>query len=276
MTLEIYLLKNYRAYLKALVEPKEDERRRTYASIAEDARIPKSYISRVMKGEAELSPDQLWLVCTRDGRDEEEISFLLLLLEKDRCGVKSRRHTLEQQIANVRARNTKSERHLKDNQTGSDSHENAAYYLDPWTQLVHVALTIPRYRMNVIKLSQELGLPPARLEGILETLQTKGFIERKEERVSVLKDNIHLPKSSPYFESWHRGLRAAAQHQISVSRNPINYSFSVVFSANEDARVEILRKWFDLLSNIESVASACPEEDVFGLNFDLFTWRLEK
>lgn len=274
--MDLFLLDSYRAWISSLTAPGPTGRRLTYAAIATAAGIPKSYLSRVMKGDAHLSPDQLWLLCEQASLADEEAQFLLLLLERDRCAVRRRKEVLETRIGAIRAQQARSEAAIKVSTSEEESYALAPYYLDPWMQVIHIALTIPRYRADVGLVAGDLGLPMARVRRVLDKLKELGIISMNGARISVLKDHLHLSRSSPLCASWKKNLRSAAMNCNDLNPNPLNYSFSVVFSSSEEARLEIQRKWFALLKEIESISARHPEEELFGLNFDLFYWRAEE
>ena len=65
-----------------------------FQSLAHAARIQKSYLSKVVTGRADLTTDQLYLICRHLDLDPEAARYLELLLERERSGVAERREEL--------------------------------------------------------------------------------------------------------------------------------------------------------------------------------------
>jgi hypothetical protein len=152
------------------------------------------------------------------------------------------------------------------------SSECSEYYLNPEIQIIHICLTVPRYRDNPAYLIQDLGINSEKLALCLQKLEQMRLILRQDNSIVVLKENLHLPRESPLYRTWRNQLKLMSMYKLdnTIERNP--YSFMVVFSCNEEVRTEIQNRFLKFINGIEKLVDKSPKEDVFQLNFDLFSW----
>jgi hypothetical protein len=61
-----------------------------------------------------------------------------------------------------------------------------------------------------------------------------------------------------------------AQSQLGTSEN--SYGFTVVFSADENARKRIHSKLLELITEIETLVVKAPAQNVYQLSLDLLPW----
>src|SRR4051794_28102057 len=85
----------------------------TFASVARQAGVQKSYFAAMLKGRWHLSADQLFLVGRARDLGQEEIDYLLLLLEIERCGGPARRDRLVHERHRLRKEKSKAEAALR-------------------------------------------------------------------------------------------------------------------------------------------------------------------
>jgi len=234
--------------------------------------MPKSYLSRVIHGGADLNADQMSLVCEFLHLSESETDYLQLLLDYERSGLQNRKAKLLQKIRVLQELNQETKHHLEASSVNINSPDVAEYYLDPWLQIIHVCLSIKRYSQNPANLIGDLNLGKERVSLAIQKLEQMGLIARDVSGISLLKENIHLPRESPVYKSWRNQLKLMSMHQLDHTTEKNPYSFMVVFSADEATRTEIQGRFLKFINGVEKLVGKCQQENTYQISFDLFSW----
>lgn len=272
--MNIYEELDYRAILRKVVkERKRNDPKCNFQRLAESARLPKSYLSKVVHGEADLSQDQLYLVNGFLAFTAQESEYMGLLLEYARCGLSKRKTELKQKIESIRRQNLETKEHIRASPAPLQLPLLSEYYLDPHMQIVHICLSIERYACDLKSLAADLRLHLSRVTSVVDRLEKLGIIERDEAgQIKLLVTSIHLPKESQLFDAWRNQIRLSClKHMEGLPRDEV-YSFSVTFSATPEVRQKIHLRFLDYLKSLEELVSQAPCEKAYQLNFDVFPW----
>jgi uncharacterized protein (TIGR02147 family) len=269
----VYATRDYRVALRQLVET----RRLTnvavsFQSLAEVARIPKSYLSKVLGGDANLSNDQAYAIAKSLGLDSEEVRYLVLLVEFERSGLDERRKELMSEIAVIQESHLQTKEHLPSKEVLSSESDLSQFYLTPWAPIVHVSLTIPRFARNPLALQAILGIEPQEFQKTLRLLESLKLIIPATRGYQVEIPNFHLPPDSPAYRSWRAQQDILVSHAMLVKRDPKHYGFSVSFAAKESIRMEIRKRFLEFLGGVKELCDKSEPEEVYHMKFDVFSW----
>jgi transcriptional regulator with XRE-family HTH domain len=244
----------------------------TYQKIAEDCGIQKTYLSKVKNHSADLSADQFFAVCEYLKLSQDEINFALLVHSFDRSQNKSHKEFLSQSIKAIRREALKFI-----NQSQSDAPKlvlpdelSVHYYLDPIHQLIHMMLTIEKYRVNTDKIANKLNLSADQLMGYLARLEDMGLIYLKGRKFVVKNNNIHLDQDSEIFK-YHIKL----MDQLSLGKpqwENDDYVTSIVFATSEKVRDQIRKKLLEVLKSAQKSTLKSEATDLFSLRINLIKW----
>jgi len=271
--MNLYIENDYRKIIVALVEERRElDKMTSFQSVAEFARMPKSYLSKVIHGTADLNPDQLYLVSKYFDLSEEEQRYLEQLLDLARCGLEDRRKVLLKRIRAVQNERLDARHHIKANLAKTDNSLANEYYLDPLVQIVHVCLAVPRLQADLKVLASALQIPPARVITAVSVLERLGIVERKNHKYKILIDSLHIPTDSALYHSWLFQLRSLALQRQHYMRDKNNYDFSVVFSADEDVQQSIRSRFLEFVKVTQKECGSATDSHVFQMNFDLLAW----
>lgn len=244
----------------------------TYQELAISMRIQKSYLSKVMKKDAHLSKDQVYLLAMELSLSEEEREFLFLLADRDKVAIKKLYQELNKKIKTIQNINTKSEDYLdKDSNTLSTS-DIQKYYLNAENQLIHLTLGIKTYQSNVELLKSIFNLSDEQLSKSLNLLNELGLIVIKDKKIELIKSNLHLTKDSPFFEAWQTMLTLKSQEHIKKLSNDNKYNFIVTFSADEADHEKIRIEFMNYLKKVETIVKKSDPKDLYQMSYNLFKW----
>lgn len=275
--MNVYSSDDYRKILVTSLEEKKFlDKKYTYQLMADHMRIQKPYISKVINNRADFSSDQLYMACDFLGFGEDEKNYMLLLLELERTTYTERKKSLKKQIETIldvkrgRLRNKKKLSEMSIEEFSSSQYMD--YYLDPNNLLVHIFLTIKRFRENKNLICEELNISKDYLSEILIKLDNLGLIEVKRDQIKVLVRSMHLPKQSDITSSHHQLLHHMCilrKKRLSVEQK---VSFCVTFASDKKTKQKIKKEFGIFMDKIKDLAMNSPAKDCYQLNFDMFPW----
>lgn len=235
--------------------------------------MQKAYLSRVLKEDAELDQDQLFLACEHLGIVNLEREFLFALHAFCRSDVPARRQRLAEQLASLREQANQTLGHIQIAAVADDDMNRLApLFLDPDAQLVQIFLTIEKYRRDPKSLANVLALPPARFDSILDKLRQHGLITVDAEGLAVPRETMHLRNDSPVFRPYRALLRQRVIAQQACLPDGAGYSLSLLFSATPDVEQHIRQRLLALLKETEPRVREAHSEHVYFFGIDLFPW----
>ncbi|MCK5074562.1 MAG: TIGR02147 family protein [Bacteriovoracaceae bacterium] len=272
--MSIFSKLDYRKIFKETIKNrKRIDSRINFQNMSIYMHIQKPYLSKIIHGNAHMNSDQLFLACEYLGFNEEETSYLHILLEYDRTVVKKRKKRLLQNIKRIQNKYLDTKKHISKKEIASTIEESAEYYLDPIVQIIHICLSIKKYNENPSLLVRDLGISKEKLIVALEKLGSLKIIVPKDNGYQILTRNIHLSKTSPICTTHQNLLRLLSINKLQNITGDLPYNFSVTFSSDIKTKNKIQEKFLSFLNEIESLVKDAPTEDVFQLNFDLFPWN---
>lgn len=271
--MDIYKYLKYKEFIKDWVEVKKELNLKiTYQKLAQEIGVQKTYLSKVLNSDAHLNSDQLYKLSKSMTLNKEEGEYLLLLLDLARTSLKEREEILLKKIQRIQASKLETTQYIKKS-TLSDESKSHLYFLNPWTQIIHIGLTIPVFQKKPQELMEALGLSDNEFQRILKTLEDQGIIEVSK-NIKILQDSVHLMRSSPYFWSWYNQITTLSREHFRKLNDKDDLNFAVTFSANEEARLKLKKLLLQFLEEAQDIVEDSPSESLYQINIDLGSWRL--
>lgn len=249
-----------------------------YSFFAEKAGVQNTYFSRVLKLEAHLNSDQIFLLCEALNLKPEEQEYLVLLHEYDRSIVVKRKSLLKTRIKEIEQEFARVEEYLKAEFVTPENHTDLAkYYLNPLNTIIHICLTVPHYNKNPNRIAEALKIEDSALKGALQLLTDLKMIEPADKnsgegQFRILQSALQLSKTSLYTDPHQTLMRYKSQDRISNLPIEKRKGFAVTFSADPATQKEIHKEFLNFISKIEKLVRNAPAEEVYQLNFDIFPW----
>ena len=269
--MNIYEENDYRRIVKTLVqERKSVDPQASFQNLAEATRIPKSYLSRVLSGHHDFSCDQLFVVASHLGMDDDQISYLMLLLERTRSAVAERKSSLDHKIRTLQARKREVRENIRARVLSDDESSLAKYYQDPLNQIVHVCLAIERFAKEPGRLAGVLRIQKSRLVSIISSLESIGVIAQTNDGLKVMIDSVHLPRDSDLHDRWRDQLKVSSLRRIDALSREQPFTFSAAFTGDNGSALEIRAILLAAIRDIETKVDKAKNEEAFQLNVDFF------
>jgi hypothetical protein len=245
----------------------------SFQKMAKDCEIQKTYLSKVINNEqAHFNSDQLFRICQFLGLNIEETDFVILLLDLEKSNCRKRQAVIKGKIKELRKQKLETNSHIQSQKISEQVALKNKYYLNPYYQLVHMFLTIPKYSKNLKLVQSVLGIDRMLFHEIINTLEELKIISIVENHVICHKQDLHLSEDSEIFIPYSIGLKTVGMNRFYAKDNDQKYNFSVLFSADEGTRNEIRVEFLKFLKKIKSKVESAKAQEVYQLDFDLFNW----
>ena len=220
----------YLDYRKFLAHSTQERGQRS--RMAEAIRCDNAYLSRVLKGKADLNLEQAELASRQLAMNEDELHFLLLLVQLNRAGTADLKIYFKRQIQALHEKRLSLKNRLQYKK--KLSHEDQSTYYSAWYySAIHVMISIPAFQTKEA-LATSLNLTPRKIAKVLEFLTQHGLAQEHQGKFQVRTTSIHLGNDSPMISKHHTNWRMRAIDAIdSEEGNDLHYS-SVVSLSRED------------------------------------------
>ena len=269
--MDLFAYDSYRKFLKEIIEARrESVPGFSAAALAETAGVQRSYLSNALHGRAELNADQLFAMGEALNLLGDEIEYLLLLLEIERCSLPRRKEKLLRERDELRGRKLKSERYLEREAIPINDQALVDFFSSPYCSLVHTFMTIPTYRRDPAKIAARLRIPEGEVKAALAILEKCDLIRATKKGYEVNTESRHLSQSHRLSRVYASSFRQKAIEYQQRLDNPEDYFFTTSFSADEETRTLLKAKFLELIKWLAPKVEAAPSEEVFHMNFDLF------
>ena len=253
--ISIYSTTDYRTYLGHRMG-RAGQRTGLRAKAAQAIGCHTTYLSLIMNGHAELSPEQAEALNEFLGHTESEAEFFHLLVSHSRAGTRPLKARFKMQIDRIiRSRSEVSARLGEKPEISSQDRER---FYSSWIHgALHVLCTIPELQ-TLEALSRYLELPRKRLATALEFLCDIGVLREISGRYEPGATHIHLGGENPSIIAHHTQWRLHAIQSLQRrQREDIHYSAVVTLSKRDAVRVReiLLSSLKEAISVVEPSAS---------------------
>ena len=272
-SINIFQKRDYRKILHTRALEKKYKQGLSFTKLAEMCQVQPPYLSRVFKEEAHFNEDQLFLLSDFLGFDEDELLYIELLFKYQRSSLAQRKRKLKQQIQELKNLKLKTEDHLEAETVSSQNELNQQYFLSPKLQLVHLLLSLKKYKEDPDLILRKLNLSNQQYQVLINQLAQLSLIEVKKDKISVKKNHLFLSKDSPITAIYHALMKENAASRIHGLHQDEKYSLSVLFNGKKETFNSVRSKLITLLGQTENeVRMEKNSQELYQLSIDLFPW----
>ncbi len=266
-TISIFNFDDYKRYLKEFILSLPNHGRGLKGQWADLLQVKSSFISQVLNGHLQFSPEQGLLIGEQIGLSREEIHIFILMIQKERAGTHSLKEYYQNQILAIQqGRNQLSHRFKAKKELNAE--DTLHYYSQWYFAYIHIIVSIPRYQ-NFEALLKITKLSEKKLREVISFLKQTQLIEESNNRFKMGEARLHLSGQHPLISRHHAHWRMQAIKSLEdPAKEDLHYS-SVVSLSREDA--ENLRSEFvNMLEKYNRVVAISKEEECHSLVFDFF------
>lgn len=262
----VYDFMDYKKYLDAVLST-SGKQRGLRSKLATELRCQTSFVSRVIHGPADFSPDHAVLISAFLGHTEQEKDYFILLVQLARSGTRELR---EHYLKHLRKIQEKREQVRERIQVSQElTRETQMTYYSAWYySAIHVLTTVPRFQRPA-EIARQLDLPLALVSECLEFLASAGIVVQQGARYRAGTARVHLGPDSPMLPRHHGNWKMRAMRSLDL-RSSEDLFFSGPISLSEADAAAIRSVLLKTLENLEPTIRASEEEAVFCLGVDFF------
>lgn len=270
MLISIYDFKDQNQAILALLR----SRKTNFRTASTACQIHPSYFSRALKGEAPFSQQQIFRLAEFLELNDRQKDYLLLLWNFRESQGRDEKSFFLNKIQKIQEENQKVSNRIKAKIVSAEERriQLELYYGEALTALIHMHLTISKFRSQPALLEQHLGISTKKLNAELEKIEGLGLIIRSSGKITQVEDSIHLPEESSLSFVNHINWRIKAIQEIE-RREPKDgdYHLSVVFSASEETKLKLKQVLRSAVIEAKNLVGECSTPtQVFHLMMDLF------
>lgn len=269
--MRIYEFENYRAVISHFI--RDNESTRGYqGQLAKAAGCHRSYLSHVLNRSVQLTLDQGAGLCRFWALSELESNFFLDLIALERAGTAPLRELIQRRLNRCRSRLREQDKNISvrvgAERMASPNFESEYYSAWFW-RAIHMATGIAQYRQPRA-IAERLRLPVDLVEKVLARLEQEGLVERgKQKDWRRSKDNLHLPKNSPFNSLSHMIWRQKAFEDAQRMR-PGSLHFSALYTMSRKDAERLQESLLGSIENSRKEILLSKDEELFCFNCDFF------
>jgi uncharacterized protein (TIGR02147 family) len=269
MSKNIFEFNEYKAYLAHRVGGHR-QRRGLKSLVAKTLKCQPTYVSQVLNGSADFSPEQAEVLNRFFGHSREESLFFLLLIQKNRAGTRSLKEFVQSQLDEMQTKRLVISQRL--GQKAKLTQEQQATYYSSWHfAAVHVALTIPSLRTRE-SIVQHLRIPSKKVDEVLKFLMEAGLANTDGRMYSTTAVQIHLGNDSHNITKHHSHWRQQALE--SLDREELSdLHYSTILSLSREDVLRIKNRILDEIRANQAIIKDSPEEELFAYTVDFFSMK---
>jgi uncharacterized protein (TIGR02147 family) len=263
--LNLFEFEDYRAFLQEFLGARGKGAKLHLAGIFG---CQPGYLSQILSGSAELSPEQAERLTSHLGWDGQTTQYFLLLVARARAGTKGLQSHLQREIDHLRSQSQVLKNRFKPEKVLSI--EDQATFYSSWQYgALHVSVSIPG--CDTARGLQELfGLPEKRINEILQFLLRAGLVKSSDDgRLSIGSTQVYVGTDSPLISKHHSNWRMRAIESLDrYKEDHLHYS-SVISVSRSDLR-EIREIMAQTIQQIRAIVRDSKDEACYSYALDLF------
>jgi len=221
--MDIFEYKDYRKFLNDWLNTEKKQHRMTASLLAEKIRVHPTFVSQVLKGHKDFSPEQWLSVCELANLSDIENDYLHFLLLQNRAGTKETRLYYQRKLDEILSRRLQMQQRMKDHKQLTDQ-ERAVFY-SSWIYSAVRLYTACGKGQTLEQLSEKFQLSKSRTDEVLYFLCSTGLCKFENGRYHMGDQHIHVPANSPFVIRHHTNWRLRAINSLeNTSPEEMNFT----------------------------------------------------
>jgi uncharacterized protein (TIGR02147 family) len=263
----LYHSRNYRQFLTELMNsyPNGGRGLRSRWATAIGCQVP--FITHVLAGRNELSPEQAEATARFFILGREGTEFFILLVSFNRASTRELKNLFEKMLDEKSSGQLQLKAKLKIDESMSPS-DQMKYYSTWVFSAVHMALTLQNIN-RIEDIAEKIGTSVNQVHDALDFLKKKGFVSELKGVFQVRKSMWHLDRDSAALLNHHSNWRHRAIVSFPHEKDgDLHYSAAVTLSKND--RVKVREIFANAIKQSVEVIAPSKEEKICGVCVDFF------
>lgn len=259
---KIFTFKDYKKYLQRRIGDIRGES----TKIAAACGCEKSYLSRVLSSEVQITPDHAFRMSEYWQLDPQEQEYFLLLVDEARSGDPQLRKHLQSKMATLKKQN-EDLKNISERNVLEESAEEI-WYNSSWLHCAaHMLTALPQ--QTTLKMVQRLHVSAPMIESVLVQLQKMGYVSKKQDYWHYKDGQAHLNRLSPLVAFHHANWRNRALSDLLDVKNE-SIHFTNVQSLSLDDCEKLRQLILRFIQDSNKLMGPSRSEELICLNLDFF------
>ncbi|OIQ20848.1 MAG: hypothetical protein BM556_02575 [Bacteriovorax sp. MedPE-SWde] len=265
----IFEYSDYKKYTLELISTYPKEGRGVFSQLSKSLNVSSVLISKIFKGDKDLSIDQAVLTCDFFEFNELESDYFITLVSKARAASTETRKYFEKKLYDLQLKALDVKNRIsKQNEI---SEEAKCEFYSSW---IYTAIR-QSCALEEINTEEDLceifKLPAHTIREKVEFLKNNGLLKEENNTLSLGMNSTYLSKDNPLIHSHRKNWRLKAIDSF-TNNNENDLFFVAPMVISEEIATKLREK---LLSVIQELYKDAPEQDAeatYCLNIDLFNF----
>ena len=262
----IFDYKDYRKYLEVRLSDRSKGAGQK-AQFARAVGCQNTYVSRILKGVAQLSLDQAWLAAEYFSLSSDETDYFLNLIQLERAS----HHRLKSHILAQLELIHEKRKNLKNRiRAGEVPDAGKVRYYSSWIfSAVHACTAVPSLQFKDA-ICEHLKISKKKLNETLEFLLSFKLVAQKGDRFILGSSSLHLAKDSVLTSKLHTNWRIQAIASLDREvKNDLHYSILTAISERDAEKIH--RLLIDAIARCSEIVDTTKSETLRCICVDLFS-----
>lgn len=253
---------NYRKIILSSLELAQGRAKK----LSEHLGVSTAFISQVLSGQKNLTPDQAHLTAEFFGFTQLERQYFLKVVEWERAGHYRYKEQLKKELKQLEAESKVVAKRLQ-YQKVLKNEDKAIFYSDWYYSAIRMYCDIkPR---TFEELADIIGTSKIEINNAIEFLLEKALLIEENGKYKIGTVSTHLEADSPFVLLHHSNWRKKAlEHVRRESPTKIHYSSPMTLSAEDAEKIQTLL--LEAIQSVGRIVDPSPSEQVMCLNIDWF------
>ncbi len=260
--------KDYRVYLKELLEARPRKGRGELQRIANQLRIHSTLVSQIMSGLRDFNEEQAFELCKYLELSEVESEYFQLLVKIERAGTKVYRQHLEKKMSQLKDDVQKVSKRFTKEEEFTD--EQKAIFYSSWIySAIRLYCSTAEQGKTLEEVMHQFHLPRTRALEYLNFLVSSQLCELKDNYYLMGQQRTYIDRGSIYFLKHHLNWRLKSIERSEVL-TPDEKLYTVTMSLSQKDFLVIKEEISKLLNEILRISKTTEAEKLVCFNCDFF------
>lgn len=235
--------------------------------LAQAAQCQTSYLSRVLRDQAQLSPEQAIRLAEFWGFTEDETEYFLELVNLGRTNFPPLVRRIKARLAKLQAAHTNLSSRINESKIIED--ERSGLYYSSWHYMaIHILVGISSFQ-TVEAIATRLNVPASIVRDSLTYLSDLGLVTTNGRKWLIKPTHLHLPSTSAFTSINHSNWRQRATLDSQI-RSSDGLHYTVIQSHSEKDFQKIRTIWLEAIEKARQVMKPSANEELTCICLDYF------
>lgn len=238
-------------------------------SLAEKLRCHPTFISQVLKNQADFSLEQAYELCEYFSFSKEEQDLFLNLVLRDRAGTKGLKNYYQEKIDKILEgrRDLKPNAQLSSTSVGGPTE---AEYFGNWIyQAIHAMTQIENFQSHQA-IAKALNLSEEEVKAVLERLRQMDLVIREKSLWKSTVNSLHLPKDSYFIRYLHSTWKSKILADLHSGRPIDGTRFSGIITVTEKDYQKARDVLVKAIGDVRKIVESSTPGGLYVLSIDCY------